>query len=154
MEEIPQLRNNRNELTHAKHRKESFWQIIFPFSLGFLIILGLAAWVIVSAATGVSVRPAADTSAIFMIIPTMIVALIFLVISAAVAYGVIWLNRNLPVLTKRIQDVFTQVQNTVRQISDKTTAPVIQAEGLLAGLQTFFRSAARPFKRKQSIGRE
>jgi hypothetical protein len=104
--------------------------------------------VIVSAATnGASVRPAADVSVVFLTIPTMITALIFLIISAALASGVIWLNRNLPPYFKIVQDFFVKVQTTVRQVADKIAEPVIQTEGAFSGLRALGKAIARPFKR-------
>lgn len=152
MEEITGRPKRRNELTHAKHRRESFWQIIFPMSLGILVLLGLGVWAIVSAATGVSVRPAADVSVIFLIIPTCILSLIFLIVTAGIAYGVIWLNENLPPLAKQVQDFFLQVQTTVRQTSDKATQPVVKAGGVSAGWNALRRSVSKVINRINQLG--
>lgn len=149
MEDMTGLPKKRNEITHAAHRKENFLQIVLPMSIGILIILGLGVWAIVAAATGGSVRPAADVSVIFLTIPTMIAAFIFLVISAAFAYGIIWLNRNLPPYAKIVQDFFRRVQATVRMVADRLAEPVIRTEGAFSSLKALGSAIARPFKQSK-----
>lgn len=129
----------RNPITHAKHRKESFWQITIPLIIGLLIVSGLFALTIVTAVRGGNVSDAADTSLIFLIIPTMIMALIPLVLFVALAYGVIWMNKNLPPYFKQAQDVMVQVREGLRTGADKLTDPVIKIKSKLASLEAFKR---------------
>jgi hypothetical protein len=125
----------RNPETHQSHRREVFWQITFPIILGVAAILGLAAWVLVLATRGGNVSQAADTSLIFLILPTMLMALLPLVLLAVVAYGIIWLNKNLPPYAKQAQDAFARVRDVVRQGADKSVEPILRLKSALAALK-------------------
>jgi len=129
----------RNPLTHEKHRKESFWQITIPLIVGLAFIAGLVVLTIVTAVQGGNVSHAADTSLIFLIIPTMIMAIIPLALIAALAYGIIWLNKNLPPYFKQAQDFMVQVRDGLRSGADKATEPVIKIKSKLASWEAFKR---------------
>lgn len=126
----------RNLLTQENYRKDSFWQITFPLMIGSLLILALAVWTVSTAARGGEVGKAADASLVFLIIPALMVALIFLVILAGLVYALIWLNKNIPFYAYQVQIFFARVQGRVQTIADKAAAPVIKTSGLLAALRT------------------
>ena len=125
----------RNPHTHQLHRRETFWQITFPLIIGGLVILGLAVWAVVTAAGGGNVNHAASASLIFMIIPTMFMALIVLVILAGLAYLVIEINRGLPPVMRKIQDFFVRVREGARTLSDKLVEPILRAQSGIAGIK-------------------
>jgi predicted membrane protein len=129
----------RNPLTHEKHRREVFWQITIPLIIGLAFIADLVALTIVTAAQGGNVSQAADTSLIFLTIPTMLMAFVVLAVLAALAYGIIWMNKNLPPYFKKAQDAMVRVRDGVRSGADKLTGPVIRFKSMMASLEAFKR---------------
>ncbi len=131
----------RKNFIQKKIRREVFWQITLPLLVGVLLILGLGAWIIFTTAQGGSVRQAADTSLIFLLIPNMAMAVIPLVLFAGLAFGVIWMNRNLPAYLHQIQDVFIKIRNGVMQGADKLVEPVLNLKSSLAALDVLKRKS-------------
>ena len=129
----------RNPLTHEKHQREVFWQITFPLIIGLAFIAGLVALTIVTATQGGNVSQAADTSLIFLLIPAMVMAFIVLAILAALAYGIIWMNRNLPPYFKIAQDAMVRVSKGTISVADKLTDPIIRFRSMMASLEAFKR---------------
>lgn len=115
-----------------KIRREVFWQITLPLLVGVILILGLGAWTIFTTVQGESIRQAADTSLIFLLIPNMAMAVIPLVLFAGLAYGVIWMNKNFPAYLHQAQDAFIKVRDGVRQGADKLVEPVLKFKSSLA----------------------
>ena len=110
-----------------KHRREVFWQIAFPLILGNLIVLGLAAWVMITTVTpGGSIRQAADTSLILLLMPTLIMVLIPLILLAVLAYGVIWVNQKLPSGLHQVQGTILMVRDGIENGANKLVEPVIR----------------------------
>lgn len=125
-----------------KHRREVFWQIAFPLIIGIAMILGLAAWTIVAAVQPAGdVSQTADASLTFLLIPTMGMALIPLVLFAGLAYGVIWVNRNIPAGLYQVQEVMDMVRDGVRQGADKLVEPVLRFKSTIAAFEVFKRKS-------------
>jgi hypothetical protein len=136
---MDETKNERNPLTHKKHRVETFWQISFPLVLGCILVVGLAAWTIIIATSGGGTRKTADISLVFLIIPAMVMALIPLAIFIGMAYATIWLNKNTSFFMKKAQDAMVQVRDGVRNGSDKLTEPVIRFKSRIASLEALQR---------------
>ena len=125
-----------------KHHREVFWQIAFPLILGNLIVLGLAAWVIITTVTpGGSIRQAADTSLILLLMPTLIMALIPLILLAVLVYGVIWVNQKLPSGLHQIHGTILMVRDGIETGADKLAEPVIRFKSKLAAFEVFKRKS-------------
>ena len=129
----------RNPITHKDHRREVFWQITLPLLIGAILILGVAVWTAVAAAQGGNVSQPADASLVFLLIPTMAMALVLLVIIAGFAYAVIWLNNNIPPYARQAQDFFVSARDIVRMVADKVVEPVLRIQSALAALRALKR---------------
>ena len=129
----------RNLKTQKNHRREVAWQITLPLVLGLIIILSLFAWTIISAAQGGSVSQSADTSLIFLLIPTMVMALVPLAITAGLAYGVIALIKVLPKYSYKAQEAMTKVQGLVQTGTDKLVEPIIRFKSTIAAFEVLRR---------------
>ncbi len=127
----------RNPITHAAHRREVLWQITLPLLVGILIILALAVFSVIAAIQGnsSSVMVWSDISAIWLILPTLILILILAALFGGLAYLVIRLIGVLPGYARKIQDIFAQIETTVRKLSDKAASPVIRISELTAMIQ-------------------
>jgi hypothetical protein len=121
-------------ISQQKHRSEVFWQITFPLILGILLILGLAVWTILAAA-GSGVSQSADASLIFLILPTLLIALIPLILLAGLAFAVIYLNKNIPAGMRRVQATMLKIRDGVQAGSDKLVEPVLRIKSAAAAIE-------------------
>ena len=84
----------RNPDTHAKHRREVFWQIVVPLGVGILFVIALAGGLIVFEVGDASLW--ADISLIWLIMPVLLMALIPLALLLAMIYLLVIILRDLP----------------------------------------------------------
>lgn len=131
----------RNPVTQQKHRREVLRQITFPLLIGVLLMLVLCVLPFLGADQTVSRW--ADISLIWLIIPMLFVAFVFLVLLGAIAYGVIYLIRILPVQMRRLQDLFLTIRTVLHKLTDKMVEPVLKAKSLSAAAGAFRSSTAR-----------
>ncbi len=122
----------RNPVTHAVHKREVFWQIIFPIVIGALIILTLAigSWFV----SYNSASQAANISVMWLFIPLLFLALIFTFLLAGLAYGLIRLIGILPPYAALVQNFFIMLNLKVRHASDLAAEPVLKAASAWAML--------------------
>lgn len=74
----------------------------------------------------------------FLILPTALVGLIVLVISAGLIYVLAKGLKMLPHYARMIQLYLEQFQGFLRKLSDKSVSPVITLESGLAGMRVLF----------------
>jgi len=67
--------------------------------------------------------------------PALLMALVPLALLAGLAYGVIWLNKNLPIYACQAQVIMVQVRDGVRNGADKLVEPVLRLRSALASLE-------------------
>lgn len=123
----------RNPTTHARHRREVFWQITAPLLVVLILLLGLVGLVIWA---GVQANPEvgrwADVSLVWLIVPVMIVSFIFLLLLSAITFGVVKLIQVLPPYARLAQDFFLRIQARVTGIADRLVRPIVRAKGAAA----------------------
>jgi hypothetical protein len=125
-----------NQKTYRKHQREVLWQITLPFLLGVMLLLAAGVLVIL---TGIQssgqTRLWADISLIWLLIPGILFTFIFLALMSVLVYGLVRLNRILPVYTKKLQDLFEMIHQKVKKIMDTAASPVIRVSGFRAALR-------------------
>lgn len=131
----------RNPETHRAHRREVLLQITLPLVIGVIIVLVLAVLAALGAPGNVSRW--ADVSLIWLIIPMLLVALIFLVVFGGLAFGVFYLIRLIPGYARQVQDFFTLVGAKVKQGSDMAVEPVLRVQSFIASLNAVKRNLRR-----------
>jgi hypothetical protein len=130
----------RNPVTHQKHRQEVLWQITLPLLLGLASVLAAAILVVIASFQGGEQASVwADISTVWLIIPLLFATLIFLALTAALAFGVTMLLRRLPPYARLVQDFFKTVSYQVRRYSNKAVEPVLKAHGAAAALRSLRR---------------
>lgn len=122
-----------------KHRKQVFWQIIFPL----LVALALIAFVAVLATrftlqASVAGANPASAAAIFLIAPLMVIGLFFLAVLVLFVVGITRAKSSLPGLAGRILGYFKYAQEMLTQISNQSAQPVINIKSRAAALRHFF----------------
>ena len=127
-----------NPVTQGAHKREVLWQITVPFVIVLLIFLGFVVFTAVSGIQGNGqLSRWADTSLIWLILPTLLIAFIFMALLAALVYGLFRLLRVLPGYTRKAQDIVYRIQDRVEAASNLAARPVIKVEGFRAALRAF-----------------
>lgn len=131
----------RNPVTHAKHRREVLLQITVPLVIGGLLILLAVIGVIWTAAgAGESVSRWADISLMWLITPTLVFALLGVLVFSALVYLVTRLLMVLPGYARLAQDWFTMVSARVHKLCDQAAEPFLKAHSASAGARQARRS--------------
>jgi len=129
-----------NPLTQRKHRKEVLWQITAPLVIGALLVLAAGVGVVYAGASNTGpVDRLASISIIWLIIPMMVVALIFLAVTVALAYGLMRLNDLLPIYSRQLQDLFVVIEARVKRAADAAVEPALRVRSAAAWLRAFRR---------------
>ena len=137
MNETPKL--ERNPETHKAHRRDTFRQITLPLVVGVIFVVIISVLTVLAAVGDGKIQQAGDTALIILIVPLMLVTLIFTIIFAAVAYGIIMLNNTLPIYTRQAQDAFIRVRQQVQLGSDKAVEPFLKIRSFFASLKALKR---------------
>ena len=135
----------RNLQTQASHRRETFWQVTFPFLILLLVFLLLVIGVSWAAVNGsAEVSRWADVALIWQLPLPIIFSLICLVANIGMAFGLIKLIGVLPGFFYKGHNYLLLIQNKVNQISDQIVEPVLRTSSLQARIQ----AGARFFHRR------
>ena len=134
----PPVLPERNPKTHKAHNRDVFYQITLPLVFGIVTALLLA--VLATQATASKVSTWADISLIMMIIPTMIVAVLFLALTAGTIYLMVKLLPLIPPYARFAQDWFSYIAFRVRNVADKSVEPFLRIHSLTASIRAFRRN--------------
>ena len=126
----------RNPKTHLEHRREVFWQITLPLLVGILIILAAVGAIVFSSLQPVTdVERWAGVSLIWLILPALFIALIFLAILAGLIYAVSFLLRLIPRYALIIQLYFEQARSKIGQLLNLSTEPILRINSIWAAIR-------------------
>ena len=121
--------------TVQTHKRQFAWQILVPF----LVVMALILVVAVLVATGATdTRAWADVSTIWVIIPVLILALVFMVVLGFLIYGFAKLLQVTPRYTGKAQDFFVLLSRWARIIADGATKPFVWFQQTGAILKSIF----------------
>lgn len=129
--------------SYQRHRRQSFWQIIAPVGFGTLLVLVILALVILRAVgtdSGGQVSQWADTSLIWLILSTLLFALLLTLILVGMIYLLARLLKIVPGFTFKIQHYVGLVPVYVESFADKLVAPMIAMKGVGATVSALFGS--------------
>jgi amino acid transporter len=123
----------RNPETYAQHKKEVFWQIMFPMLIGIIILFAMLAFIFISVRGGASdLSRYADVSLIWLIIPSLIIALIFLIFLAAIIYLLTVLLQITPRYSHLILLYFEMGKYKLIHLSSQITEPIVKSKSIWA----------------------
>lgn len=128
----------RNPVTHRAHRREVLLQVTIPFIIGLIVFLVVS--VLVTLGPDDAVSRWGDTSLIWLIVPQLFLCLLFLILMGALAFGVIWLIRTLPVYARQLQDFVNLIGLRIRKITDSVVEPVLRIQSFTAKLKAIRKS--------------
>lgn len=134
-------KNERNPLTHRRHRKELFWQISAPILIGTLILLVLA---FLATQMGVGeIGRWADISLIWIIAPLMFFLLITFAALVAGIYATVRVIQVLPAAAYRLHKNLVRVSAAFQNANDRMVEPVLRLHTFSASLKTLKRQLSR-----------
>jgi uncharacterized membrane protein SirB2 len=126
----------RNPKTHALHRREVFWQITVPLVVGILVLLaGVGAIVFFTIQPVTDVGRWASVSLIWLILPSLIIALLFLALLAGLIYLVSFMSHRIPHYTLIIQLYVQQAKDKIGQLLNLSTEPILRINSLWAAIR-------------------
>jgi uncharacterized membrane protein len=161
----PFLPTKRNPLTHAKHRKEVFWMVLFPAILGGLLlvaaVVGLIIMTVNEARVEQTVTPVeavtagdfsveeqgmmlyergttsrlSSISQIWLIMPVCLFSLLFLGILAGLVFLVTKLINVLPGYMLKAQEALAMVSFRVKNLLDKAVEPLVKYNSFMASVR-------------------
>ena len=124
----------------ARHQRQAVWQIWVPLGFGAAVILGLAVLAAISASQGSpELVRWSNVSLIFLIIPVVMSALIFVLLFAGMIYLMARLLHFLPPYTQLGQAYAHYISVLVRVWSDRAASPFLAIGSAWAGFQTLRR---------------
>jgi len=127
----------RNPLTHKAHGRQVLWQITLPIALGMVVVLVLA--VLAGMASEANASLWADISVIFLLIPTMLVALLFLLLFAGLIYALVRILQILPRYALIAQNFVYKVEGRARSGANLAAEPILRYHSFVAVVRTLFR---------------
>ena len=125
------------EPTLKIHKRQRFWQIILPI-ISFCLLIGAAGGFTIFA-DGDQSRLWADVSIIWLVIPLLFIALLFLVILIGMIYLLNQLTKSTPRISRKVQNIFTRIGQETCRVSNSVVKPVLWIHQFQSGLRSLMR---------------
>jgi len=128
----------RNPITTARFRRQSWWQVIFPIVAATLLMAGLVIWLYLgTGASGASI--VADYVLILLLIALFLFGLPFVFIlfwlSTQVGRGI----QGLPPYANSFQQTMRRVHSTVDRWTNRIAGGVITVRSVLGGINSYLK---------------
>jgi hypothetical protein len=122
-----------------QHKKDMIWQIWLPIGFGAAAMLALGLMAIFSLQSGTeSSARWGQVATIWLLLPVFIVGIGFLVVLAALIFGVTKLTAILPNYSAIAQMYAMIISAKIKNLSDRSVSPVIQIRSLNAAFTRFW----------------
>lgn len=123
--------------TIRAHKRQFAWQILAPV----IVIAGLVIAGAVLVTTGGRARTGvwADVSLIWLLIPALLFAFVFLAVIITVIYGMGKILQIIPRYSWKAQGFFNRVSSGTRRVADGTTKPFFWFKEAGAVIKSIFR---------------
>ena len=142
MEDIePTSPLERNQVTYRHHRREVFWQVTIPIAVGIILVAALAYLATQTTSDQASVW--ADISAIWLIVPVMMITLLSLVLLVASIYLNVRLIRILPYYSRQVQKWFSLLAVQISRLDNRAVEPILRFQGFRASISVLGRNIRR-----------
>ncbi len=115
-----------NEETRRAHRRQTFWQIFLPVTLGVLLVITLFILVVRGGEGGI--ERSAQTATILLAIPVMLSGLFFLVLMMLFSLMLGRLMKWLPPKSYQAQKIAKRISSGVEQVSHASQQPFLLLE--------------------------
>lgn len=124
------------------HKKQTFWQIWVPLIVGILIVLFLAVLTVILTSRDISGEfntKWASISAIYISLPALFIAFIFLAILVGLIFLFSKIHRIVPEYMQKALDILLKIRDTIHMSSDTVAKPVITVKSKWRGFTTLFK---------------
>lgn len=141
-----EFKSTKPQQTHAEsqHRRQRMLQIWLPLSVSFIVVLALAVWAVVAAtAPGASMTHWANVSAIVVILPICMGAVLLLAVVIALIFLTARIYQALPGLDRKVQTIFLIIEGGARRAADQSVRPIFAVNSWAARLKALFSSIFR-----------
>jgi hypothetical protein len=128
----------RNPVTTARFRRESWWQIQFPVLLVALLAVGAVVSLAVFGGAD-AIRAVSAYSLTLLLIPALVAALLLIGIGGALVYLMYKLLRLVPPYANTAQRGMDDVHRWVDDATNRLAGGLIAVRSTLAGINTFLR---------------
>jgi hypothetical protein len=130
----------RNPETHTAHKREVALQIILPTMIGLTLLVALSAIVIYAGASGNNeVSRWADISLVWILLPCILAALLFLIILVVLTIGLTKLLSVIPAFAYKLQSAVFKAETSVKKATDLVVRPFVKYNSLKAGARRLLR---------------
>jgi hypothetical protein len=128
----------------AEHRRQMLRQVWAPLIGSIVIVLLLVILTIVGAVQGSpQIERWGNVSAVLIILPVLLVGLVLLILTAAMAFGVTKLLGKMPDWMLRLQLRMIHISLAIRRASNAATKPVFKANTTSARIRALWNRFAR-----------
>ncbi|HEX2980893.1 MAG TPA: hypothetical protein VHO48_11560 [Anaerolineaceae bacterium] len=129
------------------HRRQAFWQIWLPIILGGIVFIALTVLLIVTTSPGgTNAEHWANISAIWLLIPSIILNVVELALLAGLIYLMTRAIKGMPGLGQKVQYFADRMAIIARNLSDKAASPVLSVNGWRAGWREFLEQVRTLFR--------
>ncbi|MBT3190611.1 MAG: hypothetical protein HN736_18115 [Anaerolineae bacterium] len=122
--------------SYQAHKQDFVWQILAPILVALILVISASVAVAISPAASASLW--ADISTIWIIIPLLVFAFIFLVILSAVIYGMTKLLDITPIYTQKLTALIYLAKEKIEHAADTSAKPIFFFEELSASIKSIF----------------
>jgi hypothetical protein len=111
----------------ADHRRQMLWQVWLPLGISILVVLILIILTIVGAAQGSpQISRWGNISAIFVILPVLLVSTLLIVVVLALVYGMSILLKKVPGWMLSLQLHMVHISLITRRTADSIARPIMK----------------------------
>lgn len=119
----------------GKHVRQTLWQIILPVALFTAIVITLFVLLLVKNSASGSLENVTSISLIWLILPLLAVALLFVFILAAFIVLIAKLIGIIPYYGLKLRTIVYKAAVVIHTIADKSVLPTIKLNEIRAGLK-------------------
>ena len=122
--------------SYQAHRRDFIWQILVPIVIALLIMIAISIFVATGSKAAASLW--ADISMIWLLIPSLFLAFIFLIILGGIIYGMAMLLKATPIYSQKLYRLIRILTQKIENVADLTAKPIFFVEGISASIKRFF----------------
>jgi ABC-type dipeptide/oligopeptide/nickel transport system permease component len=122
-----------NPETYGRHRRQVWWQILFPVILGYLLVIVVG--ILAALGTNSQIAQLGNISAMMVITPVLVLLILTLIILLASNIGLVKLLRVLPMYSHLVLLTIRHYAKMVQDWANNTTKPVIGVKSSWAGIK-------------------
>ena len=134
------------------YRRQRFWQIILPIVVFSLLIVVAGGFTII--ADGELNRLWADVSIIWIVAPVLFIEIVLLAILIGMIYLLYKLTKGTPQITRKIQNIFTRIEQETCRASNSAVKPVVWTHQFQSGFISLMRKIIPARQEGKNYGRE